>query len=79
MLGFALYNLPKLTNQYALSKFWTNPGKVDSNYFSYFRRELIFYSQLNGSFYGISPWKEVYGDQVIISNQEDSEKGAKVI
>lgn len=79
VLGFALYNLPKLTNQYALSKFWTNPGKVDSHYFSYFRRELIFYSQLNGSFYGISPWKEVYGDQVIISNQEDSEKGAKVI
>lgn len=60
ILGDALYNLPKLTNQYALSKFWKNPGKVDAHYFSYFRKELILYSQLNGSFYGISPWKENY-------------------
>ena len=60
VLGHALYNLPKLTNQYALSQFWKNPGKVDTNYFSYFRKELILYSQLNGSFYGISPWQEVY-------------------
>lgn len=69
VLGHALYNLPKLTNQYALSKFWKNPGKVDSNYFSYFRKELISYSQLNGSFYGISPWKEDY-----IKNEFESDK-----
>lgn len=60
VLGQALYNLPKLTNQYALSKFWKNPGKVDAHYFNYFRKELILYSQLNGSFYGISPWTEAY-------------------
>lgn len=60
VLGHALYNLPKLTNQYALSEFWKNPDEVDTNYFSYFRKELISYSQLNGSFYGISPWQEAY-------------------
>lgn len=66
VLGHALYNLPKLTNQYALSEFWRNPDKVDTTYFSYFRKELISYSQLNGSFYGISPWQEAY----IEKNQE---------
>lgn len=56
VLGYALYNLPKLTNQRPLSKFWRNPGKVDQIYFEKFRAELINYSQLNGSFYGLSPW-----------------------
>lgn len=70
VLGHALYNLPKLTNQYALSKFWKNPGKVDSNYFSYFRKELISYSQLNGSFYGISPWTEDYIKNELCTRQK---------
>ena len=52
----AIYNLPKLTNQRTLSNFWNHPGKVDLDYARYFRQELIDYSQLNGSFYGNSPW-----------------------
>lgn len=74
VLGNALYNLPKLTNQYALSRFWTKPGKVDSKYFSYFRRELISYSQLNGSFYGISPWVEAHLKDKIASSEKKLEK-----
>lgn len=60
VLGSALYNLPKLTNQRPLSKFWRNPGKVDQVYFKKFRERLIDYSQLNGSFYGESPWMGQY-------------------
>jgi len=60
VLGYALYNLPKLTNQRPLAKFWRNPGKVDQVYFNYFREELINYSQLNGAFYGDSPWMGDY-------------------
>lgn len=60
VLGFALYNLPKLTNQRPLEKFWRNPGKVDAIYFQNFRSKLIEYSQLNGSFYGSSPWMRKY-------------------
>ena len=60
VLGYALYNLPKLTNQRPLAKFWRNPGKVDQVYFNYFREELINYSQLNGAFYGDSPWMDDY-------------------
>lgn len=63
VLGYALYNLPKLTNQRPLSKFWRNTGKVDSVYFQNFRQKLIEYSQLNGSFYGESPWMDVYTNQ----------------
>lgn len=60
VLGYAIYNLPKLTNQRTLSNFWNHPGKVDSEYARYFRQELIDYSQLNGSFYGNSPWMVQY-------------------
>jgi len=55
-IGYAIYNLPGLTNQYPLQKFWLEPGEVDMAYFYYFRQKLIDYSQLNGSFYGKSPW-----------------------
>ena len=58
VLGYAMYNLPRLTNQYPLSKFWKNPGQVDDEYFHYFRSHLIHYSQLNGAYYGRSPWME---------------------
>ncbi|MDY6530932.1 capsule biosynthesis protein [Acinetobacter faecalis] len=58
VLGKALYNLPELTYQGSLADFWEKPGLVDSLYFSYFRHELIKYSQLNGAYYGLFPWGE---------------------
>lgn len=60
VLGRALYDLPRLTHQYPLSHFWLNPGTVDKVYFSHFRHELIEYSQLNGGYYGRSPWMKQY-------------------
>lgn len=56
VLGRALYDLPRLTYQNSLSQFWKTPGKVDKVYFNHFRHELIQYSQLNGAYYGLSPW-----------------------
>lgn len=58
VLGDALYNLPGLTYQDSLDEFWKNPGEVDHDYFFKFRQDLIAYSQLNGSFYGLSPWMQ---------------------
>ena len=58
VLGNALYNLPDLTYQGHLDKFWKNPGEVNHAYFLKFRHDLIMYSQLNGSFYGSSPWMQ---------------------
>lgn len=57
-LGYAIYNLPGLTNQYPLQQFWKRPGMVDAQYFTNFKVRLIEYSQLNGSFYGTSPWMD---------------------
>lgn len=67
VLGRALYDLPRLTYQDPLSKFWQNPGEVDQVYFSHFRHQLIEYSQLNGAYYGLSPWMKtaVHHEQVI--------------
>lgn len=74
VLGYALYNLPKLTNQRPLSKFWRNPGKVDQVYFKKFRENLIEYSQLNGSFYGDSPWMKQYVVSIFLANQDAKDK-----
>jgi capsular polysaccharide export protein len=72
VLGFALYNLPKLTNQRPLSKFWRNTGKVDFVYFQNFREKLVEYSQLNGAFYGESPWMQnlITSDHVVVTSRE---------
>lgn len=56
VLGRALYDLPRLTTQKPLADFWQNPSQVDEVYFSHFRHQLIQYSQLNGAYYGLSPW-----------------------
>lgn len=68
VLGDALYNLPGLTNQDSLDAFWKKPGEVDHAYFLKFRQDLIAYSQLNGSFYGLSPWMQhPYPQKVMIA------------
>lgn len=55
-LGRAIYNLPKLTYQGALDHFWEHPGRVNRLHYRRFRYALVHYSQLNGSYYGQSPW-----------------------
>ena len=55
-LGRAIYNLPKLTYQGSLHQFWHNPGRVNRLAYRRFRYALVHYSQLNGSYYGLSPW-----------------------
>lgn len=57
-LGRAIYNLPKLTYQGTLDKFWHNPGRVNRLHYRRFRYALVYYSQLNGSYYGESPWMD---------------------
>ncbi|MEC7118817.1 MAG: capsular biosynthesis protein [Pseudomonadota bacterium] len=55
-MGRAIYNQPRLTFQGDLAAFWTSPEPVDQKYYWRFRTFLIRRSQLNGSFYGQSPW-----------------------
>lgn len=56
--GKAIYDMPGLTFQGKLDKFWQNPGRVDRELFIKFRNYLIKTCQLNGSFYGRFPFQE---------------------
>jgi capsular polysaccharide export protein len=58
VMGRAIYHLPKLTYQGELDQFWKNPGRVNRLAYRHFRYILVHYSQLNGSYYGASPWME---------------------
>lgn len=53
-LGTALYNMPGLTFQNGLDRFWTQGGKPDSNFYRVFRNVVIANSQVNGGFYSRS-------------------------
>jgi len=50
-LGKAVYNLPGLTSQLPLDKFWSNPGSVDESAYQNYRKFLILRNQLNGNLY----------------------------
>lgn len=50
-LGRAIYDLPGLTFQRDLDRFWSAPGEVDKAVFDRFREYLVTHNQINGSFY----------------------------
>lgn len=60
LMGRAIYNVEKLTDQQPLDGFWKNPKKPDNDFYLRFREYLIEENQLNGSFYGDSPWMQYY-------------------
>lgn len=66
-LGRAIYNLPKLTFQGGLDQFWKNPGRVNRLHYRRFRYALVHYSQLNGAYYGRSPWMQSYDEKLLES------------
>lgn len=59
-MGRAIYNLEKLTDQQPLDAFWQQSTAPDHRFYQQFREYLIEQTQLNGSFYGKSPWKDHY-------------------
>lgn len=60
LMGRAIYNVEKLTDQKPLDEFWLNPQQPDNEFYLRFREYLIEENQLNGSFYGKSPWMDEY-------------------
>ncbi|ELA09697.1 capsular polysaccharide biosynthesis protein [Moraxella macacae 0408225] len=58
VMGRAIYDLPKLTHQPSLATFWQFPQKPKNEFYCQFREYLIEQTQLNGSFYGKSPWRD---------------------
>lgn len=62
IMGRALYDVEGLTDQQSLDDFWGNPISPDKQFYLKFREYLIEQTQLNGSFYGTSPWAIAYAD-----------------
>lgn len=60
VMGRAIYDTPKLTDPKHLAKFWQQPQSPDNEFYLRFREYLIEQTQLNGSFYGKSPWMGKY-------------------
>ena len=61
-MGRALYDVVGLTDQKPLDEFWRNPVPPNHEFYLKFREYLIEQTQLNGSFYGTSPWVIAYQD-----------------
>lgn len=71
VMGRAIYNVPQLTDQQPLDGFWQHPMPPDQDFYQRFREYLIEQTQLNGSFYGDSPWMGRY-----LANQLANQAGA---
>lgn len=63
VMGRAIYDTPKLIDQKALKDFWKRPESPDNEFYLRFREYLIEQTQLNGAFYGRSPWMYKYLQQ----------------
>lgn len=50
-LGKAFYNMPRLTHQGGLDRFWQNPDPIDHALYEQFRKTVLHTTQVNGGFY----------------------------
>ena len=73
VMGRAIYDVPQLTDPQPLDGFWQNPMPPDQDFYQRFREYLIEQTQLNGSFYGDSPWMGRY-----LANQATKNQAASV-
>ncbi|MEJ8676946.1 capsular biosynthesis protein [Chromobacterium amazonense] len=55
-LGRAFYDIPGLTFQHGLSRFWNEPYVIDKSLYHKLRSYMIKHTQLNGAFFGLSHW-----------------------
>ena len=57
-MGRALYDIPGLTCQTELHQFWTSPTPPQASLYRKLRAYLVKHTQLNGAYFGHSPWLE---------------------
>ena len=60
VMGRAIYKHPGITAQISLDDFWRDYASVDMSKYDLFKNNLIYFTQLNGSFYGDMPWMTNY-------------------
>jgi len=74
IMGRAIYNTPKLTDQQPLDSFWQQPTRPNNEFYLKFREYLIEQTQLNGAFYGKSPWMSKHSSHNFTNTATDSIK-----
>ena len=57
VMGTAVYDIAGLTHQRNLDTFWRDHKGIDRKLYRRFRDYIIQYTQINGSFYGLSPFE----------------------
>ncbi|MCS3803357.1 capsular polysaccharide export protein [Chromobacterium alkanivorans] len=57
-MGRALYDIPGLTCQTELHRFWCKPTPPQARLYRKLRAYLVKHTQLNGAYFGHSPWLE---------------------
>ena len=62
-MGTAIYNLHGVSAQMSLDNFWQNYKNTDMSKYPLFKDNLIYFTQLNGSFYGNMPWMDNFINQ----------------
>ena len=73
VMGTAIYDITGLTHQRKLDTFWREPKKIERKLYNRFRDYIIQYTQVNGSFYGLSPFKS----QACVDGYQRGEQYAK--
>lgn len=71
-MGHAVYDMAGLTSQCSLDEFWQAPEAVDYDLYLRFRQLLLNECQLNGSFYGLSPWMQQSMQVAAANNTQDN-------
>ena len=66
-------DIPKLTDQKPIDDFWQQPKGPDNEFYLRFREYLIEQTQINGAFYGRSPWMYKY----LCQNHDEAEDFSK--
>jgi hypothetical protein len=51
VMGRSIYDIPGLTSQLPLARFWTSPEAPDRELYVHFRNYLLANNQINGNFY----------------------------
>jgi capsule polysaccharide modification protein KpsS len=73
VMGNSIYCINGLTYQESLDEFWRNPGSVNNKLYMRFRAFIIQKTQLNGSFYGLFPFRDEETVNRIDNKQAESD------
>lgn len=77
LLGRAMFDIPDITTQYSLDRFWKNPGHINRNKLLAYREMILQRTQVNGNFFkALKPTAEGIATKLIKKTVRPSGKFA---